>query len=272
MGERRGFHAAAALTLAGAVLLTSGCSPQVRAGDSGDSAGRDEIGAIVQDIAGIRSQDIQEYARAFVERTAARSYGQPIELIGITPEQADDLLDPIGELRLSYQPWFDPEYTSEEELPPRCFAVTFDNYGPVGEWSGYAFVRGIGCPADAAVVTPEPDTRPILVVPDDARDVAVAVLTELAGSTPAADDVAAAIASRMTVPSGDREVLAEVRVVVDGESIGVAMGDASRCMMAARVDAAVFDVHLTEPQLQPGELGCRPETPLLDPDQLRAPH
>jgi hypothetical protein len=37
-------------------------------------------------------------------------------------------------------------------------------------------------------------------------------------------------------------------------------------------NGAVEDVYPAPISLQPGELGCTPETALADPDQLRSPH
>lgn len=153
----------------------------------------------------------------------------------------------------------------EVDPGPHCFRVTFTPYGKAGEWGTPEGVRPTGCPDDTTPMTPPPSDDPVVAV--DARDAAWQVLEDLDPTgTPDPDDVARQVTARLTPPSDGRP-LAQVTAVVDGTDVGVATGGPDDCVLVARVDGTVADVHVAPVQLQPGEAGCTAWTALagLDP-------
>ncbi|MBO3101179.1 hypothetical protein [Cellulomonas fengjieae] len=154
---------------------------------------------------------------------------------------------------------FAPE--REVDPGPYCFAVEMDAHGKVGEFGTPEGIRSVDCPEPLVAVTPPTSDEP--VVADNAREAAWQVLADLP-STPDADEVAARITDLLTPE--ERRVLAEVRVGVDGADVGVAVGGPDDCVLVARRDGTVTDVHVTSVQLQPGEAGCTAGTALAPPD------
>ena len=158
-----------------------------------------------------------------------------------------------------------------------CFESEFDFWGVVTDNHAHwdddnAVTHPIECPADAHPIDPPVDTRPVYVVPEGAEDVVVDVLTQ-ASAEDSADGILAEVTKRMPQPTGDREVAFAPAIALGDQQIGFAMGDADDCLLAVRRASGKVEV-LNVPRvlLQPGELGCRPETALRPVDQLRAPH
>jgi hypothetical protein len=149
----------------------------------------------------------------------------------------------------------------EVDPGPYCFAVEMDAHGKVGEFGTSEGIRSVDCPEPLVAVTPPTSDEP--VVADNARDAAWQVLADLS-PTPDADEVAAAITGLLTPPEAGR-VLADVTVAVDGADVGVAVGGPDDCVLVARRDGTVTDVHVAPVQLQPGEAGCTAGTALAPP-------
>jgi len=157
-----------------------------------------------------------------------------------------------------------------------CFESEFDFWGVAteefGDWDKDAAVaRDIKCPPGAARIPPPADTRPVYVVPDGAEALVVEVLTN-APSPASADDIVAEVVARMPQPTGEREVAFEPRATVVGNDIGVAMGDVDDCLLVKRDADGVQVLYVPRVLLQPGELGCSPDTALLPTEQLQSPH
>ena len=76
----------------------------------------------------------------------------------------------------------------------------------------------------------------------------------------------------MPRPTGPYDVAYEPAAVVVGGEIGFAIGSGDDCLLVKRTAAGVEVLHAPSVLLQPGELGCRPETALLPPEQLQSPH
>ncbi|UJP09938.1 hypothetical protein L2X99_16465 [Microbacterium sp. KUDC0406] len=77
----------------------------------------------------------------------------------------------------------------------------------------------------------------------------------------------------MPKPTGEREIAFEPSVIVQDQQIGFAMGDVDDCLLVARrASGAVEVLNVPRVLLQPGELGCLPDTALRPADQLRSPH
>ena len=157
-----------------------------------------------------------------------------------------------------------------------CFEVQFDFWGVAteefGDWSNdKAVAHDIQCPPNAVRIAPPVDTRQVYVVPDGAEALVVEVLTN-APSTASAEDILAEVVGRMPRPTGEREVAFEPgATVVDGD-IGFAMGDADDCLLVKRGADGVQVLHVPSILLQPGELGCSPDTALRPLEQLQSPH
>jgi hypothetical protein len=139
-------------------------------------------------------------------------------------------------------------------------------------------VDAIDCPQDAAIVTPLVHGSTREVVSANAREVTAAVLLERSqtGMPATANTIIAVITAQLTSPTGALEIAAEPRVIVEdgsvGDRVGVALGSAADCVLVKSENGTVEDLYPAPIRLQPGELGCTPETALIDPDQLRSPH
>ena len=153
----------------------------------------------------------------------------------------------------------------EIDRGPHCFVVQMNAYGKVGEFGTTEGIRSVGCPEPLVAVTPPTSDRP--VVAGNTRDAVWRVLADLP-SSPDPDEVADRITDLLEPPDEGR-VLAEVQVTVEGDDVGVAVGGPDDCVLVARQDGTVADVHVASVQLQPGEAGCTAGTALSPPD---APH
>jgi len=157
---------------------------------------------------------------------------------------------------------------SEGDEGPYCFAVVFDHWGMQGEFGTADGVTRIECPPNASPITPPPSNLP--VVADNARAAAHEVLEGLpASGLPSSNEIAGQVSALLHAVVGGAPT-AEVTAVVDGTDVGVAMGSADDCVLVARRNGAVIDVHPPSISLQPGELGCGPYTALSD--DVNPPH
>lgn len=262
---------------------------------------RERVAELARSIGDERPQDVHGFARAAVTEASPETGGESagIELIGIEELQSERVDEPYGRLEFRVSDAFalastDPSGPADASEPVEfCFRVTFDYYGKVGEWSTTDGVDPFDCSPDATPVTPPADTTVREIVAVNAREVAQAVLSErLATGLPQdAEGIAAAILARLEPPTGEYEVVAEPSVLVEagasgtaggggaggtgstlGVRVGVAMGRAESCVLVKLDDGVVTDVRPPAVLLQPGELGCTPDTALADPEQLRPPH
>jgi hypothetical protein len=197
--------------------------------------------------------------------------GSSVQLIGYEAYPGAVHGEPFGALRFLAT----VQLAQYGEPYAACFESEFDFWGVAtepGDWSDDAAVaRDIECPADAHPIAPPVGTRAIHVVPEGIEALVVEVLTN-APLAASADEIVAQVSERMPQPTGEREVAFEAEAaVVDGE-IGFAMGDADDCLLVKRNGDGVEVLHVPEILLQPGELGCDPDTALRPGDQLRSPH
>jgi hypothetical protein len=275
-----GLIALGALTLTGCVQPAT---PFTIGSGSSDAHGQElvaqeRVAALARDIGAERPDDIDGWARAAVAgATGAGGESSDIELIGIQAQQSTDPDEPFGRLEFRV-PVPEQEHASTSARGAYCFRVEFDYYGKVGTWESSDGVEPIDCPLDATPVSPPVDDSTVAVVSGNAREVTTAVLIERgqAGTPSTVDAIVTAISAQLESPAGEFEVAAPPRVIVvagsDGDRVGVAFGSADDCVLVKSENGTVEDVYPAPISLQPGELGCTPETALADPDQLRSPH
>ncbi|WP_149203842.1 hypothetical protein [Actinotalea subterranea] len=151
---------------------------------------------------------------------------------------------------------------------PYCFRVTFDAYGKIGEFGTADGVDMVPCPDDTTAITPPPSTDPLLA--PESRDAAHSILTALPTTQEPDTDAIAAQINALLPAEVDGRPAFQATVALDGSDIGVALGFGSDCVLVARLDGAVTDVYPPDIYLQPGELGCGPDTALIR--DLRPPH
>jgi hypothetical protein len=269
------------------VLTVSGCAhptTSLTLGSGSDEraqelVAQERVAELARDIGAERPDDMDGWARAAVAGATGGSGGESadIELIGIRTQQSVDPSEPFGSLDFRV-PVPEQENASTGAPGAYCFRVEFDYYGKVGTWESSDGVDPIDCPPDAAIVAPPVDDSAVAVVSGNAREVTTAVLLERGqtGAPSTVDAIVAAISAQLESPAGEFEVAAPPRVIVvagnDGDRVGVAFGSADDCVLVKSENGAVEDVYPAPISLQPGELGCTPETALADPDQLRSPH
>ena len=211
---------------------------------------------------------IEDYARSAHEQLARDA---SVQLIGYEAYEGAGPDEPLG--RLEFRAFVHRTSLSDDPYVG-CFWAEYDVYGVVaGPGIGDAAIaRGFDCPADAREIEPPVDTSPVYVVPEGTE----ALVVEVLGAAPvdaSADAIVAEVVERMPPTTGPNDVVYEpAAVVVDGE-IGFAMGQASDCLLVKRTTAdGVVVVHAPSILLEPGELGCRPQTALLPPENLQSPH
>ena len=249
-----------------AVVALSGCAVVSGAGGQVHATARNAVADLSRSLYKYGTDTIDDYARwADAETQRAGT----VELIGYEPYEGAVHGEPFGALQFRvsiYRSTYDDPYVA-------CFESEFDYWGVVAEnWEDDdAVARDIDCPADAQRIAPPVDTRPVEVVPEGAEALVVEVLTS-APAAASADEIVAEVAERMPLPTGDREVPFEPRAVVAGEDIGFAMGDADDCLLVKRTVEGVTVLNVPSILLQPGELGCTPDTALRPEDQLGPPH
>ncbi|MDQ0574320.1 hypothetical protein [Agromyces albus] len=234
------------------------------------AAARTAVADLARDLHRGGTDTIDDYARW----ADADIEGSNVQLIGYEAYPGAVHGEPFGALRFLATVQLLPQY-GEGEPYTACFESEFDFWGVAtepGDWSDDAAVaRDIECPADAHPIAPPVDTRAIHVVPEGTEAVVVEVLQNAPAAT-SADDIVMEVTERMPQPTGEREVAFEPKAaVVDGE-IGFAMGDADDCLLVKRSVDGVEVLYIPEILLQPGELGCAPDTALRPGDQLRSPH
>jgi len=261
---------AAVLVSVVAALALSGCTgaPRDAAELKRATDARRAAADFVRDLGRGNTDTIDDYARWADEDLEGN---QSLAMIGFRayPEAAHG--EPLGVLllRVTIMTQGNGPYLA-------CFESDFDYWGVAteefGERGDDAVTRRVACPDDAHPVEPPADTRTVYVVPDGAEQVLADVLSS-ADPAASADSIRTEIELRLPQPTGDREVAYEPSVLARDQEIGVAMGGADDCVLVARrADETVEAVHVPRVLLQPGELGCRPETALLPADQLRPPH
>lgn len=223
---------------------------------------------MARDLDRDRTDLIDDYARW----ADADTQDTNVELIGYEAYERTQQADPIGALR------FRATVRLSEYGDPyvACFESEYDFWGvhteQFGDWhDDEAVARDIPCPPDAARVPPPVDTRTVFVVPEGAEELVVEVLAN-APAAASAPEIEAELVERMPQPTGEREAPFAPLVVVDDGDIGVAMGDADDCLLVKRTGDGVEVLYVPSILLQPGELGCSPDTALRPAEQLRPPH
>lgn len=241
-----------------AALALTGCTSDP--GTPQSDAARDTVLQLIHELGDIRGYDINGIAREVADANGRAT------LIAITEQDAPTRDDTMGTLTL-----FVPDRSHPAPETGFCLDVEFNWYGYAGVFDDTREVAFVTCPEDPQPVVPPADTSIHLIVAENAQEVALAVLAAQ-GEDPDADAISQAIAEQLAAPTGEYEQSAPPRVIVEGQDIGVAMGDSDKCVLVSRVDGAVADLHPAKVHLQEGEYGCRPETSLLDPELLRPPH
>ncbi|QCB93053.1 hypothetical protein [Cellulomonas shaoxiangyii] len=265
MGTRRPGRATAALPAAAALLLAGCAAPALSPGQ--EQAREHLLELLSTTRMASYSPDIETFARA--------AGGALPVLVGIDPAAAGG--DVLGTLTFAVTLPPPPEDVGGFPVVPRppdpdpgphCFEVLVDRHGKVGEWGSTEGVSLVDCPADLDPVVPPPSDDPVAA--PDVREAAWRVLGELpVAGEPDPADVDDRITALLAPPAADGPPLADVLVHVDGTDVGVASGDEDDCVLVARIDGTVQDVHVTPVQLQPGEAGCTSGTALAG---LRPPH
>ncbi|CAN5367273.1 hypothetical protein BH11ACT4_BH11ACT4_04520 [soil metagenome] len=225
----------------------------------------DQVQSLVHAIEYDRHEDIDGYARAAV----AQDRAEQVILVGIRSRAAAAREDVFGTLTFLVADLNTGATAQRSE--PHCFDVDFNWFGPTGRTRSDSGVMYVHCPQDPRAVVPPVDTSIHLVLAENAQDIAIAVLTA-AQQEPDVATIEQAIAAQLTPPTAQYEHAAPPRVIVDGENIGVAMGDAKHCVLVNRVAGVVAPLYVPKVLLQEGEYGCRPETALTDPELLKPPH
>ncbi|MFF2389563.1 hypothetical protein [Agromyces sp. NPDC058104] len=267
--RRRG--AGFVLAVAAAVTGLSGCALLPAAIDADAHAfARGEVAELSRGLYGEGSDTtIEHYAREADEALAEHAW--PV-LIGYEAYADADASagGPVG--RLEFRVVVPSEgYGADDHVA--CFWSEFDLYGVVPDptASDAAVAHDLDCPPDAQPIDPPVDTDPVFVVPEGTEALVVELLTA-APANATADDIVAEVTERMPRPTGPYDVAFEPAVVVVDGEIGFAMGSGHSCLLVKRTAAGVEVVHAPSILLEPGELGCRPETALLPDDQLQSPH
>ena len=253
-----------------AALAFGGCTQSAPADSEPLAAARAGVEELLHAVAYDRNDDIDFAARAVAQLTATSG----IQLIGIDATEPAALGDTFGTLALMV-----PEAQTVDNAGvartagPFCFRVAFNYYGATVVDDVVA-TEEVDCPADAAAVTPPPDTTVYPVIPENAREAVRTVLAQIAADseTPSTDEISARIVELLTPPTSEFQSLAQPDVVVDAGRIGVALQDSDECLLVSLVDDTVTDVYPPAVLLQPGELGCSASTAIADADQLQSPH
>lgn len=264
-------HVRAAAVLLAATVMLSGCAGIPAYSYEAELAERAHHVAaeFARELYRGPTDTIDDYARWANERLDGST---SLELIGY--EAYPDAVhgEPFGVLQVRVTM---PRPHAEPYVA--CFDSEFDYWGVATEEADQwgiddAVARPNSCPADAHAVEPPVDTRPVPVVPDGTEEIVVGVLSR-AGAEPSPEGILTEVRDRMPQPTGDREVAFEPSTVIADGQIGFAMGDVDDCLLVVRRATGDVEVlHVPRVLLQPGELGCRAETALLAPEQLRSPH
>ncbi|GAA1526850.1 hypothetical protein BJ978_001101 [Agromyces terreus] len=278
----------------------TGCADAASTDDRLDRGLRADAADIAREIAGIAGESglddpadaIQEYARRALPLLAdtgvpeeldemldpgSPDYASALRLVGIEASGTESWQEPVGALVLASRTH---RFSDDEETTGElCLRVELDRWGPTAGWDDDgAIARVVDCATPSPeTVVPEADSRPIIVVPDNAEAVATDVLANAGGASDAADGptaeaIAAEITARLEAPTGEREVAAQVQVARDGDRIGLAMGTPDDCLLLRADGGRVERLHVSSVQLQPGELGCSASTALASDDALAPPH
>ena len=265
---------AAILAAALAAVLT-GCmnEPLTRSPAEYHAVARTSVADLARGLDGHDTGIIDDYARWADAATRPYRADGGVELIGF--EAYEDAVndEPFGALQFRVTV---PPALYDDEPYVACFESEF-GFGGVatdefGGWSDDAAVaRDIDCPADARRIPPPVDTRPIMVVPEGTEALVVEILAN-APEAASAERIVAEVTERMPQPTGDREFAFDAHAVVTGADIGFAMGVPDDCLLVKRSAGVVEVLNVPSILLEPGELGCRPETALLPDDLLRSPH
>ena len=110
-----------------AVIVLTGCAAHENAADA---AARDAVADLIGEISHRQAPDIDGWARLAAQATGDRS---AITLIGITPQTAQNPIDPLGTLsfRVEMTARRTGMWSAETVSSTSCYAVDFTRYGPV---------------------------------------------------------------------------------------------------------------------------------------------
>lgn len=244
---------------------------------SQEAYARQTLAAVVKSIAGDRHDDINGYARAAVSAIKRDPVAQDVvSLVGILERKPFTQIDPFGTLVFRVQLEADNEGWASRKAFDGCYKIDFNQYGATDKrvWKGTNYLHQQPCLAEAKPVAPPIDKSIKYVVAANAEEAATSVLSEMTSDAGLdSDAIAAKILALLDVPGGEYEVLAPPTVIVADGNVGVAMGYKPHdCVLVARVDDVVSRIRPPSILLEPGELGCRPETALMDAAELAPPH
>lgn len=253
----------------------AGCSSVLSSPQSAHA--RHIVGDVVKSASSDRHDDINGFARSTVAKISGDgAVRDVVSLVGIEELEPSALGDPLGVLTFRVQLAATQNGFGSEAAFDACFGIEFNYYGVTDDriWEGVNYLRESACPVDVGPVVPPIDTSVVYVVAANAEDVAMRVLSEVTSVTELdGSDIEARILALLDVPSGEFEELTPPSVVVVDGKVGVAMGNtAHNCVLVALVGGVVSRVMPAPVRLEPGELGCRPETALMDPKYLGSPH
>ena len=251
------------------VLAMTGCAiGQTLPDDEAPRAARAAVADLSRGLYRHGTDLIDDYARW----ADADSRHLGVELIGYEAYPGAVHGEPIGALQFRST----VQLTQNGDPYVACFESEVDFWGVAtgnrSDWDDDAAVtRDIDCPPGATRIPPPIDTRTVYVVPEGTEALVVDVLTNAPASA-SADDITAEVLARMPQLTGERAAPFEPRAVAGDGKVGFAMGDADDCLLVKRDSAGVQVLQVPAVLLQPGELGCDPDTALREADQLRSPH
>lgn len=257
------------LAVVAAVLVMTGCTSEQPAGAGLHAAAQSSAADISRGLYRYGTDVMDDYVR-WADEDTRKSHD--VELVGyeVYPDAVHG--EPLGVLQ--YRVTVHGVLTGQSYVA--CFESTVDYWGVnTPDRRGWSVDEQVApeieCPSHATRIAPPVDTRPVPVIPDGTEELVVEILTA-APEAATAQEIAAEVAERMTQPTGEREVASEPRALVTEGQIGFAMGDAADCLLVKRTAEGVAVLQVPTIILQPGELGCSPETALRPEAQLRPPH
>lgn len=267
---RRGTGAVGSVAIVGAisVILLTGCA------GPGTDATREAVHLGVRAIPVTTSDDMDDFA------IAASRVNRGGTLIDVEVVEGAERGDVIGVLHYQIavpRAEFMGAQTGEQRYA--CYSVDFDFWGPRGDFSHDNYLHEYPCPAEGPIPAIDLETdigKETRIVPaSNAADAAIEVLQQLPGEPGDPAPIGEAIAA-LFAPSASTSWLpvenAPPRVVVNGNDVGVAIGDENECVLVARVGGVTEQKAIAPVKLQPGELGCAPESALASDEARSSPH
>jgi hypothetical protein len=232
--------------LAAVLAVGSGCA----ASEGPREKEADRVARVVADAI---SYPRQSDADGFVRAAHAVSAGRDGRLTvvakeGVSGHGGDDAI-----ARLTFRVYFPAADEGWDHVPElvRCYRVDFSRYGVKD-----GFPRSTDCPTRTTwvQVAPAPLRQRTPVGTIDVVRHQLRRAPAVVGADQLRTSILAALPAQPT-----RTLRPEVRVVVDGHDVGVAVRDESGCLFAARLAGSVQAWVLSPAQAQPGEISCTPD-------------